>query len=127
MDGNMDEFKITVIEDGRFLRVTLAGPAVRVNLLAALQRIITEAKSRNVWRVFVDAKGLPPPLGTFEKYDLALEVARVTDPRMKTAVVARAEMVDHFFETVARNRGVGLMVFSNETPALEWLLDAESR
>jgi hypothetical protein len=36
-------------------------------------------------------------------------------------------MVDHFFETVARNRGVGLMVFSNETPALEWLLDAESR
>ena len=127
MDGNMDEFKITVIEDGAFLRVTLVGPAFRANLLAALQRITTEARSRNIWRVLVDAKGLPPPLGTFEKYDFALEVARVADPRMKTAVVARAEMVDHFFETVARNRGVGLMVFLNETPALEWLLDAESR
>jgi hypothetical protein len=127
MDGLMDEFRITVIEDGAFLRITLVGPALRANLLAALQRIVTEVSSRNVWRVLVDAKGLPPPLGTFEKYDLALEVARAADPRMKTAVVARAEMVDHFFETVARNRGVGLMVFSNETPALEWLLDPETR
>jgi hypothetical protein len=123
----MDEFAITVAEEGTFLRITLAGPASRTNLLAALQRLITEVTSRNVWRVLVDANGLPSPLGTFEKYEFALEVARVSDPRMKTAVVARPEMVDHFFETVARNRGVGVMVFSKEAPALEWLLDASSR
>jgi hypothetical protein len=127
MDGNMDEFKITVIEDGAFLRVTLAGRATRTNLFAALQRIVAETQSRDVWLVLVDATGVPPPFGTFEKYDLALEFARITNPHTKTAVVARAEMVDHFFETVARNRGVGVMVFSSETPALEWLLDAESR
>ncbi len=123
----MDEFKITVIDDDAFLRVTLAGRASRTNLLAALQRIVAETQSRDVWLVLVDATQVPPPFGTFEKYDLALEFARRVNPRTKTAVIARPEMVDHFFETVARNRGVGVMVFTNETPALEWLLDAAAR
>jgi len=125
--GNMDEFEITVVADGEFLRVTLLGPASLSNLFAALQRIMAETKSRDIWRVLVDATGIPPPLGTSEKYDLGLETARVADPRLKTAVVARSENVDHFFETVARNRGVSIMVFLQENAAVRWLLDTESR
>ena len=127
MGGNMDEFKITVRDDGEFLRVTVIGPASLPNLFAALQRIIAETKSRDNWRVLVDATGVPPPLGTSAKYDLGLETARVADPRMKTAVVARSENVDHFFETVARNRGASVMVFLEENAAIRWLLDRESR
>ena len=123
----MDDFKIRVTEEGAFIRVVLAGKASRTNLFAALQRIVAETQSRDVRLVLVDAREIPPPFGTFEKYDLALEFARMANPRTKTAVIARAEMVDHFFETVARNRGVGVMVFTNEAPALEWLLDAATR
>jgi hypothetical protein len=46
---------------------------------------------------------------------------------MKSAVVARSENVDHFFETVARNRGVSVMVFLQENAAISWLLDRASR
>jgi hypothetical protein len=127
MAGSLDEFKITVRDEGEFLRVTLIGPGSLPNLLAALQRIIAETKSRDIWRVLVDATGVPPPLGTSEKYDLGLETARVADPRMKSAVVARSENVDHFFETVARNRGVSVMVFLQENAAISWLLDRASR
>jgi hypothetical protein len=127
MAGNLDEFKITVRDEGEFLRVTLIGPGSLPNLFAALQRIIAETKSRDIWRVLVDATGVPPPLGTSEKYDLGLETARVADPRMKSAVVARSENVDHFFETVARNRGVSVMVFLQENAAISWLLDRASR
>jgi hypothetical protein len=127
MGDNLDEFKIAVRDVGEFLRVTIIGPASLPNLFAALQRIIAETKSRDIWRVLVDATGIPPPLGTSEKFDLGLETARVTDPRMKTAVVARSENVDHFFETVARNRGVSVMVFLEENAAVNWLLDSASR
>jgi|SRR5271169_423094 len=123
----MDELEITISDDGAFLRIALTGPGSRENLLAALQRIVAETKSRDIWRVLVDATGIPPPLSTSEKYDLALDVARLTNPKLKTAIVARTELVDHFFETVARNRGVGVMVFTKEAPALAWLLDTASR
>jgi hypothetical protein len=126
-DGNMDELKITVSDDGAYLRTAVTGRSSRGNLLTALQRIVGEARSREMWRVLVDATGIPPPMSTFEKYDLALEFSRIADPQLKTAIVARVEMVDHFFETVARNRGVGVMVFTQEAPALEWLLDPASR
>jgi len=123
----MDGLKFTVIDDGAYLRVTVSGRSSLGNLIAALRRIVAEVQSRGNWRVLVDATGIPPPLSTFEKYDLALEFSRVADPKLKTAIVAQTAMVDHFFETVARNRGVGVMVFTNEAPALEWLLDAASR
>lgn len=123
----MDGLKFTVVSDGAYLRVTVSGRSNLGNLVAALQRIIAEVQSRGIWRVLVDATGIPPPLSTFEKYDLALEFSRLAVPKLKTAIVARTAMVDHFFETVARNRGVGVMVFTDETPALEWLLDEESR
>jgi hypothetical protein len=124
---HMDGPKFTVVDDGAYLRVTVTGKSSRGNLLTALQRIVAEVQSRQIWRVLVDATGIPPPMTTFEKFDLALEVSRIANPKSKTAIVARTEMVDHFFETVARNRGVGVMVFSMEAPALEWLLDPESR
>jgi len=124
---HMDEPNFTVVDDGKYLRVTVTGRSSRSNLITALQRIVAEVQSREIWRVLVDATGIPPPMTTIEKYDLALEFSRIANPKLKTAIVARTEMVDHFFETVARNRGVGVMVFTKEVPALEWLLDAASR
>jgi hypothetical protein len=124
---HMDAPKCTVADDGEYLRVTVTGRSSRGNLFPALQRIVAEVQAREIWRVLVDATGIPLPMTTFEKYDLALEFSRIANPKLKTAIVARTEMVDHFFETVARNRGMGVMVFTQEAPALEWLLDPASR
>jgi hypothetical protein len=123
----MDAPKFSVVDDGAYLRVIVTGRSSRGNLLPALQRIAAEVQAREIWRVLVDATGIPPPMTTFEKYDLAIEFSRIANPKLKTAIVAPAEMVDHFFETVARNRGVGVMVFTKEAAALEWLLDPASR
>jgi hypothetical protein len=122
----MDQFAITVTKDGGFLRVTIRGPATRTNLLGAVERIIVETKLEDIWRVLVDATGAPATLGAFDKYQIGVEFARVADRRMTMAVVARAEIVDHFFETVARNRGGPVRVFTDETAALHWLLGTAS-
>jgi hypothetical protein len=115
------EFEITVTEDAGFLRVTLSGAATRVRLHRALERIIDEAKSKNNWRLLIDIMAVPPPISTVDKYETGVEVAHLADRRLRMAVVGRVEIVDHFFETVARNRGASVRAFTEEAEALDWL------
>jgi hypothetical protein len=123
----MHEFAITVTADGGFLRLTIRGPGTRTNLLGVLERIIVEAKLTDIWRVLLDATGATVALSAFDKYEIGVEFARVADRRMALAVVGRPEAVDHFFETVARNRGGAVRVFTDEAAALRWLLDTTNR
>jgi hypothetical protein len=120
----MEQSEITVTTDGRYLRLTLSGPAMRGSLLRLLERIFAETQARDIWRVLVDLTGVSSPVGTFEKYQLGTEFARAADRRLTLAVVARSELVDHFFETVARNRGGAVAVFTEESTALHWLIGA---
>jgi hypothetical protein len=117
-----DEFAITVTKDSGFLRIAVRGPATRSNLLLTLQRIIAETKSQDVWRVLLDATGAGAKIGAFDKFEIGVELARAADRRLRLAVVAVPAAVDHFFETVARNRGGAVRVFTDEAAALEWLL-----
>src|SRR5277367_2981198 len=121
----MDQPEITVTTDGRYLRLTLGGPSVHGGLLRLLERIVAETKSRDIWQVLIDAMAIQTPLGTFEKYQVGIELVRIADRRMRLAVVGRSELIDHFFETVARNRGGAVAVFTEEGPALHWLIGAE--
>jgi hypothetical protein len=120
----MNAFEITTIEEGGILRFTLKGPGTYAHLLRAVATIITETKSRDIWRVLCDATAMTTPAGAFEKFEAGVELARGADPRMKMAVVARVEAIDYIFENVTRNRGVAVAVFSNEGAALQWLLNA---
>jgi len=118
----MDELVITVTNDGAFLRINVRGPATRANLFEVLGRIIAETKSEDIWRVLLDATGVSTAPSTIGRFELGVELARAADRRMSLAVVGRPEMVDHFFETVARNRGGSVRVFTDEADALHWLL-----
>jgi len=123
----MDEFEIAVTKADGFLRVALRGPRTRANLLDTLQRVIAETRSQNTWRVLLDVTHGRSPLGAFDKYEIGVQLAGTADRRMILAVVARAEEVDHFFETVARNRGGAVRVFTDEGAALQWLLGTAAR
>lgn len=118
----MNTFDIDIIEEGGVLRFTLKGPGTYQNLLHAAATIITATKARNIWRVLCDATAMSDPVGAFEKFEAAAELARGADPRLKMAVVARIEAIDYIFENVARSRGVAVAVFTDEAAALQWLL-----
>jgi hypothetical protein len=121
----MDQPELTVTTDGRYLRVTLCGPSIQGGLLRLLERIVAETKSRDIWLVLLDLLALQTPVGTYEKYQVGIELVRIADRRMRLAGVGRPELVDHFFETVARNRGGAVAVFTDEPAALRWLMGAE--
>jgi len=76
--------------------------------------------------VLCDARSVPSPIGTSEKFEAGTELARTADRRLIFAVVASADLVDYFFETVARNRGASVKVFTNEATALHWLFSIQS-
>jgi hypothetical protein len=121
----MNAFEIKIVEEGGILRFALKGPGTYAHLLRAVAAIVTETKSRDIWRVLCDATAMTAPAGAFEKFEAAVELARGADRRMKMAVVARVEAIDYIFENVARNRGVAVAVFRNEDAALQWLLGAK--
>ena len=75
----MDEFAITVAESKGYLLVTVCGHATRTNLFTVLQRIKAETELRDLWRVLLDMTGVPVVPGTFDKFDLAVEL-RCLDP-----------------------------------------------
>ena len=102
-------------------RFELHQVATRGILLRALARAIAETQSRRIWRVLCDATAVDTPIGTCEKYEIGAELARAADRHMIMAVVARAELIDYFFETVARNRGASVRVFTHEATAHQWL------
>jgi hypothetical protein len=122
----MQAFKSVIDEKDGYLRLTLSGPSSRGGLIRALTEVIAAAKSRQIWRVLCDATAVPHPVSMSEKYDVGTELARTADQRMVFAVVARSELIDHFFETVARDRGASVRVFVNEATALQWLFSRSS-
>jgi hypothetical protein len=121
----MNTFEIKTIEEGGILRFTLNGLGTHANFLRAVTAVVSETQSRDIWHVLVDATAMTNPMGAFEKFEAAVELARGADRRMKMAVVARVEAIDYIFENVARNRGVSVAVFKNEAAALQWLLSAK--
>jgi hypothetical protein len=117
-------FEIEIIEERGILRFTLRGSASYTHLLRAVATIASETKSRSIWLVLCDVSTLEfPRESVFERFEAAVELARQADPRMKMAVVVRADLIDHVFENVARNRGTSVATFDKEVTALQWLRD----
>jgi len=113
------------VEEGGILRINLKGPGTYAHLLRAVATVITETQARDIWHVLCDATALTPSTGPLEKFEAGVELARGADRRMKMAVVARIEAIDYIFENVARNRGVSVAVFKNESAAVQWLRSAK--
>jgi hypothetical protein len=122
----VNTFEIKIAEERDMLRMTLSGLASHAHLLRAVAAVITETKARGIWHVLCDATAVEPPLGAFERFEAGVEFARAAGKRIKLVVVARADIVDHVFENVARNRGASVAVFTNEVAALQWLRSTET-
>jgi hypothetical protein len=117
-----DVFPTVVTEGPGFVRITVSGPSTGARLRRLLERVVAEIESRGMARVLIDGREVPPPIPTTDKYDIGVAVARALDARTKLAVLGRPVNIDHFFETVARNRGANVGVFTEEKAALEWLV-----
>jgi hypothetical protein len=72
-------------------------------------------------RILVDLRQLSPPPVEMDRFWAGEHAARHWR-LIKVAVLAQPELINHFAETVAANRGVYLQVFSDKKAAIEWLV-----
>lgn len=88
---------------------------------------ITYARQQSIPRLLVDTTGLTgiDPPTTLERFVLGGQFARAAQGEVKTAFVARQDLIDpkKFGLTVARNRGMIAEVFTDLNEAIAWLLD----
>lgn len=115
-----DDDDLTFTDETGYLRVTQSGGPEFDRALRAIDRIAAEAAKRHAERVLIDARAIPGRRSTLDK--LRLGEAAAARMHFKCAVISNPEDADHFLETVARNRGMNGLVFTDEREALAWLL-----
>jgi hypothetical protein len=123
---DQDQFQTVVTEGPGFVRITVSGPGSITRLRQLLRRIVAESASRRISRVLVDGRALPAPISTADKYDIGVAAGDALRGKVKLAVLGAPANIDHFFETVARNRGADVMAFTDESAAVDWLTGAKS-
>jgi hypothetical protein len=120
------EFQTVVAEGPGFILITVTGAYTWARLDRLLQRIGAESVTRAIPRVLVDATAVPIKLSTIDKYTMGVTVALRLGGAVKVALLGSPVTIDGFGETVARNRGANVGVFTDQAAALQWLVGPEA-
>jgi hypothetical protein len=91
-----------------------------------LKSVLKAPKARRQRQLLVDLSPVENNhLTTLERYKLGVESATLLTDVERVATLARVDQIDkeRFGETVARNKGLDVRVFSDPEKALTWLLE----
>ncbi len=88
-----------------------------------LHRIASAAHNGKFKRVLLDLIELSAPPNDLARFLAGEIVADAFDPGVRIAAVRRPELLDHFAETVAVNRGAIAIVTADPQEAVQWLLN----
>lgn len=105
-----------------YLLIKVTGDYSLTSYMGLIDRVAVaseEAGQTNVLVDITDVAGNPPGV---DRLDLGKYAAKVWEHRIRVAVVARAEVIDKFFENVAVNRAVRVVVVPDVRMAQAWLL-----
>jgi hypothetical protein len=110
-------------EDG-VLNVRLSGEFPKEKLQEAqnvFQPLIEACSAQKCSKALIDARDLRTGFNTSELFRSGLDAVSLASSGLHTALVARKDMIDPFFEDVVHNRGGHIGVFTDIEGALEWL------
>jgi hypothetical protein len=87
-----------------------------------IEKIHDQCVEKKINKLLLDITKKEGVIPTMDRFDLGELIAKLFPYKIKFAVIAQKDQIDKFSETVAFNRGARLMIFSDKTEALEWLL-----
>ena len=85
------------------------------------QPLIDACLSYKCTRALIDATDLDVDLGTMGLLQAGKDTVSLTDHKIRTAFLAREDMLDRFFEDVAAVHGAIIRVFTDIEAARDWL------
>lgn len=85
--------------------------------------VLKEALIANKKKIFCDERHLEYTLSTIDTYELATKASDFAPKLKKIAIVCMSDYLEKgkFYETVASNRGLTVMVPSDYNNAVEWI------
>jgi len=105
-----------------YLAVRIAGPYSLRELQGTIVAIGAEAERGGHARALIDTTGMQgdmPDMDRFENGALAAE--RLASLDRVAILMGEKQRVNHFFEDVARNRGLEVRVLQDRGEALAWI------
>jgi len=119
---------IEFVKDAKYVNVTLTGDVTRNDLENARNKTRLTLTASNCRRILVDATCSNPKLSDLENYEFTSEHESHFPRGVRIALVVRSDQLENlrFAETVAQNRGVRMVLFSDRIQALNWLLEGSS-
>jgi hypothetical protein len=85
------------------------------------QPLVDACATHKCDKALIDARDLQVNMDTLEMFQAGEDVVSVTSKGLRTAILAREDMLDRFFEDVAVNRGAIVKVFTDLETARDWL------
>jgi len=117
-------YVVEVMEEAGYVTVVLSGDVSRDEHESSTQEASQALTATNCKRLLVDATEANHRMSVGENYDFASALRTRHPLGIHIAVLVLKQDFDYlkFVENVARNRGVDLVVFTEQDQALEWLL-----
>ena len=106
---------------GDHLFAEVSGFYSRDLLISATHKVADHCRTENLNKAIVDLRNMTGNPSILDRYKIGVEIANVWGPRIKVAVVAKAEAINKLGENTAVNRGANIMVTADFAHALEWL------
>ncbi len=118
-------YELTITRKPTYLHAVVIGKNTKENVVDYFQKIRSECASRNCHRVLIEERLEGPRFGTIDVFEVAdqgsMESLGVFQAIAYIDESATGDSMQ-FAETVARNRGIPIRVFSNVIDAENWLL-----
>jgi hypothetical protein len=126
-----EEFSLTVEPRGSCLYAAARGVRTGKTVSAIAFRIADAAAAHGFSRILVDVRRLEGRLGAVDGLAVVTDVFRkLRGTGLRQAAILdipQTALPNNLLETMARNRGFNLRIFSNESAALMWLEMPPSR
>jgi hypothetical protein len=106
---------------GSHLFVEVSGLYSLELLMSTVHKVADHCREENLNKALIDLRNMQGDPSILDRYKVGIEIANVWGPRIKAAVIAKADVIDHMGENTAVNRGANLTVTSDEDQALKWL------
>ena len=109
-------------EEG-FIRATYTGEFSVKTSKRTIDRILEACPGQGPCIVLLDCRKMTGKLPLLDRYQVAVYGDKMVGKVSRMALVRTQETAppDRFTETVARNRGMNLKIFTNIDQAIEWL------
>jgi hypothetical protein len=120
-----EEYALAIEAKGNHLFVRASGVRTRDTVTAMTMEILDAALANRLSKVLIDVTGLKGRLGILDSYLVVQDVfSKLRGKGLRKAAIVDEQgpaIREWFLETVARNRGFNVRIFTDQEDALQWL------